>query len=118
MRGPSRASEREPLMAWKASATLTSTVTTGITPKRPITNKDASAQFTAALDALPDLLIGSGPWDIELVGNGLSYPTSKVTMTVSYDSTDDPGQSWEAKGPVNNAAQATELIAVPPVSGD
>jgi hypothetical protein len=106
-------------MAWKAAATVASvTDIANIGSTKPITNKDAQAQFAAALEAAQELAIGAGPWTVELSGNGYAYPTSKVTVTISEPSEEEPGMSWEAKAALNSPQDLAKLIPVPAVGGD
>ena len=61
---------------WKASGVVTAT-SNGIKSTDPITKPDELAEFHAAANAC------TVPGSYELIGTGLTYPTSKVNVTLT-----------------------------------
>jgi hypothetical protein len=93
-------------MGWKATGTVTNvdTIATAVPLQRLTT--EPNHQYAAALAAAADIITAApgpemepGPWTVELKGSGQSYPTSRVSISVTGPVTSDPGavvtdESW------------------------
>lgn len=99
---------------WKASGAVSADGTTTISVAHPIKNKDSLAQYQAALASCEQIgpILGSSQVDIK--GNGYSYPTSMVNIAVTtVVDNDNVGQSWDAVGAVPDAGKVADLEVSP-----
>jgi hypothetical protein len=82
-------------------------------PKNPDEQRQVADAHAVAIDLAGD---SAGPFDVDLEGNGMDYPTSRVLVTVTAELGDvtGPAQSWTASGAVVSTGElSAKVLPVP-----